>query len=234
MDRPYVICLMMTSVDGKILSDKWGSDPKIKALLKHFEQAHDKFGVPAWLCGRRTMEKDFTKGARPVIKQGHHEVKREDFIGDREATSYAIAIDAGGKLGWEKNTLHGDHVITILTEQVADGYLANLQEIGVSYIFAGKQKLDLQIALQKIRTVFHIEKLMLEGGGGINGSFLNDGLIDELHLLILPIADGTIETTSVFEISERSKKEGATLMKLEAVKQIEDDVVWLTYKIQRQ
>ena len=89
------------------------------------------------------------------------------------------------------------------------------------------------MALQKIHDIFHIEKLMLEGGGGINGSFLNEELIDELHLLILPIADGTTETTSVFEISEDLKKEGATLMKLEAVKQIEDDVLWLTYKIQR-
>jgi riboflavin biosynthesis pyrimidine reductase len=233
MDRPYIICLMMMSVDGKILSQKWGNNPKIKNLLKHFEQAHENLGVPAWLCGRRTMEKDFTKGAKPLIKQGNQQVERKDFVGDRDATSYAIAIDADGKLGWEKSSLHGDHVITILTEQVADGYLAQLQEIGVSYIFAGKQKLDLHMALQKIHDIFHIEKLMLEGGGGINGSFLNEELIDELHLLILPIADGTKETTSVFEISEDLKKEGATLMKLEAVKQIEDDVLWLTYKIQR-
>jgi len=71
---------------------------------------------------------------------------------------------------------------------------------------------------------------MLEGGGHINGSFLNEGLIDELHQLLLPIADGTIETSSLFEIAADVKKEGATLMKLDNVKQIEDDVLWLTYK----
>jgi len=234
MNKPYVICLMVTSVDGKILSDKWGDNPKVKALIKTFEQAHEAMAVPAWLCGRVTIEKDFTKGTKPIIKKGHQEVARTDFVGNKKATSYAIAVDPEGKLGWEKNELYGDHVITILTEQVSDGYLAHLQDIRVSYIFGGKKKIDLQIALQKIHHLFGIEKLMLEGGGGINGSFLNEGLIDELNLLILPIADGTIETTSVFEISKDVKKKGATLMKLESVKQIKDDVVWLNYKFEKQ
>ena len=39
--RPYVICLMMASVDGKILGDKWGNDPHVKALLDSFEETHD-------------------------------------------------------------------------------------------------------------------------------------------------------------------------------------------------
>lgn len=222
---------MMISVDGKILTEKWGNDPKVKTLTKQFEKAHDELGVPAWLCGRVTMEKDFTKGVKPIIKKGHQKIERIDFIGDKEATSYAIAIDTEGKLGWEKNSMHGDHVITILTEQVTDGYLAHLQDIGVSYIFAGKKELDLALALQKIYNLFHIEKLMLEGGGHVNGSFINEGLIDELNLLVLPIVDGTIETASVFEIQESAKKGGATTMKLHNVKQIENDVVWLTYKL---
>ena len=31
-DLPYVICLMMTSVDGKILGEKWGNSPKMELL----------------------------------------------------------------------------------------------------------------------------------------------------------------------------------------------------------
>ena len=36
--RPYIICLMMASVDGKILGDKWGNDPHVKALMDSFEE----------------------------------------------------------------------------------------------------------------------------------------------------------------------------------------------------
>lgn len=34
-----------------------------------------------------------------------------------------------------------------------------------------------------------IDELMLEGGGFLTGSFLNEGLIDELSLVLVPIAD---------------------------------------------
>ncbi|AYL98418.1 RibD family protein [Mucilaginibacter celer] len=231
--RPYVICLMMTSVDGKILTEQWGNAPAITKLLKNFEDTHETFGIGAWIVGRATMEKDFTKGASPVLKKGHQEVSREDFVAGHQSETFAIAIDAQGKLGWKKATMHGDHVITILTTQVEDAYLAHLQDIGLSYIFAGEKGIDLAIALEKLYTLFNIEKLMLEGGGHINGSFLNEGLIDEFHQLLLPIADGTAQTATVFDIDEKAKRGGATLLQLEDVKKLDDDVLWLKYKVSK-
>ncbi|WP_132529449.1 RibD family protein [Pedobacter psychrotolerans] len=229
-ERPYVICLMMTSVDGKILGEKWGNGKKMQKLREKFEQAHEEIGIKAWIVGRTTMEKDFTNFEKPIIKRGHSAIDRSDFIGKIDASGkFAIALDGHAKLGWKESTLHGDQVITILTENVKDGYLAHLQEIGVSYIFAGKDEIDLTIALKKLRKLFGIEKLMLEGGARINGSFLQAGLIDEFHQLLLPIADGGMETSSVFEIDPKIKGKDATLMKLKNVKQIEDDVLWITY-----
>ena len=230
-ERPYVMCLMMTSVDGKILGEKWGSSPRIKTLIDTFEKAHEQLGIGAWIVGRTTMEKDFTDFAKPVLKNGRQKVDREDFIAKYKGNNFAIAIDGQAKLGWNEPTMQGDHVITILTESVPDAYLAHLKDIGVSYLFAGNKEVDLKIALKKLRKLFGIEKLMLEGGSHINGSFLNEGLIDELHQLLLPIADGTIETSTLFEIDSEVKKKGATLLKLKNVKQIENDVLWLTYQI---
>ncbi|MEJ2884257.1 RibD family protein [Pedobacter sp. GR22-6] len=230
-ERPYVICLMMTSVDGKILSEKWGNSPRVKHLAQKFEQIHTEIGNKAWIVGRTTMEKDFTQYAKPILKKGHQEIERKDFVAGQGAESFAIAIDGSGKLGWQNAEMQGDHVITVLTETVPDAYLAHLQDIGVSYIFAGQEQVDLKTALYKLRALYGIGKLMLEGGARLNGSFLNEGLIDELHQLILPIADGTIETSTLFEIEPSAKKGGATLLKLERVKQIEDEVLWLTYKI---
>ncbi len=230
-ERPYVTCLMMTSVDGKILGEKWGKSDKMETLRGKFEEVHEKIGITAWIVGRTTMEKDFTDFQKPVTKKGNLTIDRSDFVGKHDnAGKFAIALDGSAKLGWLESTMHGDHVITILTEQVADGYLAHLQDIGVSYIFAGKNEVDLKVALNKLRSLFGIEQLMLEGGARINGSFLQAGLIDELHQLLLPIADGGMDTSSIFEIDPEVKGNEATLMKLEKVKQMEDDVLWLTYK----
>jgi riboflavin biosynthesis pyrimidine reductase len=230
-DRPYVMCLMMTSVDGKILGEKWGSSPEVKLLTETFERAHEELGIGAWIVGRTTMEKDFTDFAEPVFKIGNHKLDRQDFVAGHTGNSFAIAIDGNAKLGWNSSKMQGDHVITILTESVPDAYLAHLKDIGVSYLFAGKNEVNLSMALEKLRKLFGIEKLMLEGGSHINGSFLNEGLIDELHQLLLPIADGTMETSTLFEIDSKVKKEGATLLKLKNVKQIENDVLWLTYQV---
>lgn len=229
--RPRIICLMMTSVDGKILSEKWGDDARVHTLTKAFEQVHEIIGHRSWIVGRTTMEKDFTHFAKPVYKEVTSPVSREDHVADKNAGSFAIAIDGQGKLGWENGTMLGEHVITILTEKVQDGYLAHLREVGVSYIFAGKERVDLNLALEKLRSLFGIETLMLEGGGHINGSFLNEGLIDEYNQLIIPLADGRVETSGVLEIGENDRKFNATLLKLEEVKQLENDTVWLRYTV---
>ncbi len=63
-------------------------------------------------------------------------------------------------------------MITVLTEAVLDDYLAFLQSKGVSYLFGGKTDLNLKSVLEKLRKEFGIKKLLLEGGGKINGSFL--------------------------------------------------------------
>lgn len=230
--RPHIICLMMTSVDGKILGHTWGNSPKVKKLIANFEQAHETFGINAWICGRSTMEKDFTDGTPPIYEEGTDSITREDFIAKADASSFAIAVDGYGKLGWKSATLHGDHVITILTESVPDAYLRHLKSIGVSYIFAGEESLDLTLAVEKIRSHFKIEKLMLEGGGHLNGSFLNEGLVDEFHQLLLPIADGKADTATVFEVENSTRKEESTLLKLKSVKTLDDDVLWLHYTVE--
>jgi hypothetical protein len=109
-NRPYVMCLMMTSVDGKILGETWGSSPRVKTLLETFEQTHDKLGIGAWIVGRTTMEKDFTDFAKPILKKGHHALDRQDFVaaGAPQAKSFAIAADGQAKLGWKQATMQGD------------------------------------------------------------------------------------------------------------------------------
>ena len=59
--------------------------------------------------------------------------------------------------------------VTILTEEVKDDYLAYLKSINVSYIFAGKDKIDLKTALIKLKKLFGIERVLCEGGPTTNG-----------------------------------------------------------------
>ncbi|GAB3298564.1 dihydrofolate reductase family protein [Hymenobacter tenuis] len=230
MKRPYIICHMMSSVDGKILSANWRDEELTQTFAGYFEKYHVTFPSQAWMCGRITMERDFSGGLAPELLPAPHPIAREPFIGDANATSFAIAVDAKGKLGWESNSTHGDHLVEVLTEQVSDEYLYYLQRRGISYLFAGKTDIDFASALHQLATLFPIETLMLEGGGHLNGSLLNAGLIDELSLLLLPIADGTPHSPTTFEVSDYLPKGPATRLHLQQVQQLDNDVVWLKYR----
>ncbi|QNH60992.1 RibD family protein [Hymenobacter sediminicola] len=230
MKRPHVICHMMSSVDGKILSANWKDKELTTTYSGYFEKYHDTFTSQAWMCGRVTMERDFSGGVQPDLQPAPHPIARQPFIGDAGATSFAVAVDAHGKLGWDSNTTGGDHIVEVLTEQVSDEYLYYLQRRRISYLFAGRTEVDFASALEQLAALFPIETLMLEGGGHLNGSLLNAGLIDELSLLLLPIADGTLQSPTTFEVSDYLRKGPATRLHLSEVQQLDNDVVWLKYR----
>jgi riboflavin biosynthesis pyrimidine reductase len=102
----------------------------------------------------------------------------------------------------------------------------------VSYLFGGKRSLDLERVLEKLRREFGIEKLLLEGGGKINGSFLAADLVDELSVLVVPIADGAVGTPSLFDRSA-GEMGGVRRLKLVAFERRAGDALWMRYRVQR-
>ena len=131
---------------------------------------------------------------------------------------------------WESGELDGDHIVALLTERVSDDYLASLRQRGVSYLLAGRDKLDLVLALEKIGARLGVRTLMLEGGGGINGSMLRAGLIDELSLLVAPVADGRARMATLFDVD--GKAFAPRRLALESVERRADDMLWLRYRIE--
>jgi riboflavin biosynthesis pyrimidine reductase len=220
---------MASSVNGRIIPENWGE--ALDQFGGLYEDCHNSYDSQAWMVGRVTMEKDFTEWKKPDTVKANGPIVREPFVGDMKATSFAIAVDPKGKLGWDENEIDGDHIIEILTESVSDGYLQYLQNMNISYLFAGKDVLDFTIALNQLYDLFKIRTLMLEGGGNINGSLLNEGLIDELSLLILPIVDGTPDSATTFDVATHLPKKAAQQLKLIDVKKLAHDVLWLTYKL---
>lgn len=227
MSKLHVVCHMMATFNGKIITKNWGKGKQVKQYTKLYEKAHKTFDSNAWICGRVTMEKDFAEGVYQKQK-GSARIAKEDFIAEHKAETFAIAVDASGKLAWKTASIDGDHIIEVLTEKVNGNYLKYLQEKGISYIFCGKSEIDFRLMLKKLGKLFPIKTLMLEGGGHLNGSLINEGLIDELSLLYIPIADTTPGAQTIFELGEGLKKHPVHPFKLHKVKQ-KDDVIWLRY-----
>ena len=110
---------------------------------------------------------------------------------------------------------------------MSDDHLAELRRDGVSHIFAGRAEIVLALALEILADEFAIKPLLLEGGGGINGSFLSAGLIDEINLLITPIADGNAGLPTTFD---RTPGEARSLH-LRSVERPKRDLLHLRYEV---
>jgi hypothetical protein len=218
---------MLASVDGRIVVDGW---PLASDGRREYDLVHAGYEPDGWLCGRVTME-PFAGGMRSEeeVAREHGGAAREDFRAPGAFESFAFAVDPSGRLAWESNDIDGDHVVAILTERVSDEYLAFLRGRGVSYLLAGAREADLPLALQKVGERFGVRTLMLEGGGRINGAMLRAGLVDEVSLLLAPVADGRIGTPALFDEDDATPARLA----LESVERRADDVLWIRYRVEQ-
>ena len=227
--RPRVICHMAASLDGRIVVDGW---PDRAAVSREYERVHESYNAEGWMCGRVTME-PFAKGLRSereVRRKYTGRKPRDDFSAPGDHESFAFAIDPSGRLAWQSNDIAGDHVVAILSGRVSSEYLAFLRERGVSYILTGTTDVDLPLALKKIRQRFGVRTLLLEGGGRINGGMLRDRLIDEVSLLVAPVADGGIGTPALFDVDDEDFTPPRLLLK--AVERRNSGILWLRYAVE--
>lgn len=233
-DRPHVICHMMMSLNAKITGPYMDS-PWAAPGHDLYNVTHDRLGVQAWANGRTTTEEAFTRGRAPRLGRSAPAYPREDWVVDPEATHFYVSVDASGRVGWEEATLHyagrpAAHIVEVLSEQVSDPYIALLRDLGISYVFAGDDRLDFGLALRKLRSLFGIERLALDGGAQLNGSFLNEGLVDELSLLVAPALDDSTTSSTIFERPAHLESRPPTGFRLREVEVLEGDCLWLRYE----
>ena len=184
-ELPEVYIYMLESMDG--IGTGSYLEAAEETVADYFNREYN-FGSKAILSGRPTYEIGLP-GPIDLTKFKDEKVERTDFIAPRKDDYFTIAIDPKGKLKWTSGyfCIFEDYgrkqkanVITILTEEVKDDYLAYLKSIGVSYIFAGKDKIDLKTALTKLKKLFGIERVLCEGGPTTNGLLLQEDLVQKI------------------------------------------------------
>jgi riboflavin biosynthesis pyrimidine reductase len=231
--KPYLICHMCTTIDGKILSNRWGKVPgeSQSGSAGLFETTAASFGIGAWLVGTTTM-KEFQ--GKPQRLPKAQRVPRTDHVANPRAKRLAIGADAKGVLRFQEDEVDGDHVVLLVSERVSNDYLAHLRKAGVSYLFCGEREVDPALVLKKLGAAFKLRKLMLQGGGTFNGSFLRGGLVDEISQVMVPIADGGGgKVTGFFHLpdGEKPPAKSAALLKLMSNRKMPGGVVWLRYRV---
>src|SRR3954467_1408176 len=225
--RPHVVCHMLSSVDGKI------DGAALRAVTKsgEYEATGDALDGDAWICGRTTMQQHFAED-EPFVSASNKPAGPQSAFVARRAESYAISVDTLGKLRWQDGDLDGDHLICIVSERAPADYLTMRREKGISYVVSGQTSVDLAGALHQLAEHFGIRTLLLEGGGHINGGFLEADLVDEVSLLLVPGIDGRHNIPAVFDGVSPSRRTAVPL-RLKSVERRERDALWIRYEVVR-
>jgi riboflavin biosynthesis pyrimidine reductase len=229
--KPHVACIVSASLDGRIWLSRWSPDPS--QLRGLFERVHDEIGCDAWVVGRTTGREFAKRESYPA--QTSETFPREHWFARRDAKAYGVVLDAHGKVAFGRPDIGGDPIVAVLAKKVSDTHLAGLRSEGISYIFAGETELDLALALHILNRELGVKRLLVEGGGTTNGSFLRAGLIDEIHLILNPAVDGTKGAPSAFDSpDEGPNKAPLQKMTLESTKPLDGGALWLRYRVENQ
>lgn len=191
MNRSKVICHMYVSIDGKIDGRYMDEDDRSDSG-EFYDLAIWEMGN-ANANGRHTAQMYFAHEDIDYSKYDTAGIGYEDHI--LRSDYYWVIFDRKGACNWGVNevTYGGKtaRVVMVLTKQVKKEYLAHLRALGIAYIFAGEDEMDLTLALQKLKADFNIDDLILCGGATINGAFHKAGLIDEISLVMAPYIEGS-------------------------------------------
>ena len=222
--KPYIICHMMASLDGRI-------DCAMTEQIDDTDSYYDALGAlecNATLEGRVTLSMHYAEAGRFVPSKPYEEAGKCVYKA-KESTQYAVGVDTLGTLLWgdDVESQFNHPLIMVLSEKASKEYLNYLKSKGISYITTGVESIDLADAVSTLNEQFGIERLAVVGGGHINGAFLEVGLLDEVSMMYGPGIDGRAGWAAAFD-GIKNQGRPATVLKLKSIQQM-GETVWLRY-----
>src|SRR3546814_1553167 len=90
---------------------------------------------------------------KPELDEAAPTVPEGDFVATADAPMYYVSIDGSGKLAWQQNFVdYGgleSPVIEVITGKVGNAYKDFLRRMNISYIIAGRDRIDNALADRK-------------------------------------------------------------------------------------
>lgn len=226
----------MSSVDGRLLTERWTEPFNGKSkgeLMDVYAAIGRKLNADAWMFGKNTLQEGYfpkkfhTSDKTPLA----HPIP---YLAHKTSSRLFVVIDPDADILYESSAVRGDRIVTVLPETAPAAYLEYLQQRDISYLFAGVKGDELNAAMKALAETFGVETLSLQGGGIIDGAFLQAGLIDELSLVVYPGIDGSASSPSIFEYIGREQAPARGLsLELLSAETVQDGVVWLRYKFHK-
>ncbi|KUN91918.1 dihydrofolate reductase family protein [Streptomyces caeruleatus] len=214
---PYVLLSAAVSLDGYL--DDTGPDRLLLSSPADFDRVDEvRASVDAILIGAGTIRAD---NPRLLVNSAERRAARK--ADGKPEYPLKVTVSASGELDPTANFWHtGGEKIVYTTERGAE----RLRRVPVAAdVVALGSDLDWRGLLRHLREARGVERLMVEGGGTIHTQLLQQGLADEVQLVLAPLFVGDPKAPRLFGPGEY---QGGRLRLLET-RRIED-VVLMRYE----
>ncbi len=215
----------MSSVDGRIDCAMTAEIDKTDA----YYQALGQLNFDAVLEGRVSRQMHYAL-PEPFKTSDPAPIGKEKFYKAHPASHYDIAVDTHGSLQWPQGA-SAINLLVITDEDCPQEYHEYLTVNGISWIACGKKGIDLRRSVEILAEDFGVKRLGIVGGGHINGAFLQNGLLDEVSVMIGGGIDGRAGMPAVFD-GIRENSYPPTMLTLNDVERM-GNTVWLKYTVNK-
>lgn len=250
-ERPRVVVSVTASVDGRVTlgRDRLLLDADVRQIWRSVQPAgadavglartallEELYAPTAILEGSGTfVANDAGPLDLPPVRQDE---LFEDFLPPEVVQhpnhrKWFTVVDSRGRVRWSTKGGDGTDLLLLVARSTPPAYLAFLRQETIPYLVVGEVRVDLPAALRRMQERLGVTCVVSEAGGGLNGALLRAGLVDELHVVVLPVAIGGHGVPTVFDGPELAHGESATRLSLVSVQHTADGVLSLRYRVDR-
>ena len=208
--RPYVIFSAAITLDGKLATRTGDSKLSSKVDKNRVHRLRSK--VDAILIGKNTAKLD-----DPVLSV--HNAKKKNPI--------RIILDSNATIQNNSRILRtSSQIPTIIAvgESASKKNLQRLEKLPVQIIVCGKQRINIKKLLVELRKQ-GIKKILIEGGGETNWSFVKENLTDEVIITVTPYLVGGVTATTLVDGDGFSTVVKSIRLKLKNVTKMKNEVI---------
>jgi 2,5-diamino-6-(ribosylamino)-4(3H)-pyrimidinone 5'-phosphate reductase len=186
IEKPYIILSAAMTIDGKIASKTGDSELSDESDWKEIHKLRAQ--MDAIIVGKGTILKDNPKLHIKSIKhRGYYRIVVDSYL----------SIPINSNVITYKPEIYPTIICT--TENVNLERVKQFEKETVKIIKSGSQERVDIVMLMPLLYQEGIHKILLEGGGNLNWSFINENLVDELRITIAPWIVGGENAISLVE-----------------------------------